>query len=54
MRGKAAGTGWTRVERTPMTIEIPRFLTKTQADLVRETEPHRMDELDEDTLSTLR
>ena len=23
-----------------MTIEIPRFLTKNQADLVRETEPH--------------
>ena len=36
-----------------MTIEIPRFLTKTQADLVRETEPHRMDELDEDTLLEL-
>lgn len=36
-----------------MTIEIPRFLTKTQADLVRETEPHRMEELDEDTLLDL-
>jgi hypothetical protein len=36
-----------------MTIEIPRFLTKTQADLVRETEPHRMEELDEDTLLEL-
>lgn len=36
-----------------MTIEIPRFLTKNQADLVRETEPHRMEELDEDTLLDL-
>ena len=36
-----------------MTIEIPRFLTDAQADLVRETEPHRMDELDEDTLLEL-
>lgn len=36
-----------------MTIEIPRFLTTTQADLVRETEPHRMDELDEDALLEL-
>ena len=36
-----------------MTIEIPRFLTKNQADLVRETEPHRMEALDEDTLLDL-
>ncbi|HSO65803.1 MAG TPA: hypothetical protein VLQ78_11960 [Ornithinibacter sp.] len=36
-----------------MTIEIPRFLTATQADLVRETEPHRMEELDEDALLEL-
>ena len=36
-----------------MTSEIPRFLTKNQADLVRETEPHRMEALDEDTLLDL-
>jgi len=36
-----------------MTIEIPGFLTKNQADLVRETEPHRMEALDEDTLLDL-
>lgn len=36
-----------------MPIEIPRFLTQTQADLVRETEPHRMEELDEDALIEL-
>ena len=36
-----------------MTIEIPRFLTKNQADLVRETEPHRMEALDEATLLDL-
>ena len=36
-----------------MTIEIPRFLTSTQADLVRETEPARMDKLDEDALLEL-
>lgn len=36
-----------------MTIEIPRFLTAAQADLVRETEPHRMEELDEDALLEL-
>lgn len=36
-----------------MIIEIPRFLTKTQADLIRETEPHRMDEFDEDALLEL-
>ena len=36
-----------------MTIELPRFLTKNQADLVRETEPHRMEALDEDTLLDL-
>ena len=33
-----------------MTVEIPRFLTDTQADLVRETEPKRMEKLDEDEL----
>ena len=36
-----------------MTIEIPRFLKEAQADLLRESEPHRMDELDEDTLLEL-
>jgi len=36
-----------------MTVEIPRFLTDTQADLVRETEPKRMDKLDEDELLEL-
>ena len=36
-----------------MTIEIPRVLPKNQADLVRETEPHRMEALDEDTLLDL-
>ncbi len=36
-----------------MTIEIPKFLTATQADLVRETEPKRMDKLDEDALLEL-
>ena len=36
-----------------MTVEIPRFLTSTQADLVRETEPARMDKLDEDALLEL-
>lgn len=36
-----------------MTIEIPRFLTSAQADLVRETEPHRMEQLDEDALLEL-
>ena len=33
-----------------MTVEIPKFLTSAQADLVRETEPKRMDQLDEDAL----
>ena len=43
-----------RTERTaPMTIEIPKFLTSAQADLVRETEPQRMDALDEDALLEL-
>lgn len=37
-----------------MAIEIPRFPTTTQADLIRETEPHRMDELDVDALIELR
>lgn len=36
-----------------MTVEIPRFLTDTQADLVRETEPKRMERLDEDDLLEL-
>ena len=36
-----------------MTVEIPRFLTSTQADLVRETEPARMEKLDEDDLLEL-
>ena len=36
-----------------MTVEIPRFLTETQADLVRETEPKRMEKLDEDALLEL-
>ncbi len=36
-----------------MTVEIPRFLTSTQADLVRETEPARMEKLDEDALLEL-
>ena len=36
-----------------MTVEIPRFLTDTQADLVRETEPKRMEKLDEDELLEL-
>ena len=36
-----------------MTVEIPRFLTDTQADLVRETEPKRMEKLDEDALLEL-
>jgi hypothetical protein len=36
-----------------MTVEIPKFLTSAQADLVRETEPKRMDELDEDALLEL-
>ena len=36
-----------------MTVEIPRFLTDTQADLVRETEPQRMEKLDEDELLEL-
>lgn len=36
-----------------MTIEIPKFLTSAQADLVRETEPRRMDALDEDALLEL-
>jgi hypothetical protein len=36
-----------------MTVEIPRFLTDAQADLVRETEPKRMDRLDEDELLEL-
>ena len=36
-----------------MTVEIPRFLTAAQADLVRETEPERMAKLDEDALLDL-
>ncbi|HYN66551.1 MAG TPA: hypothetical protein VES93_06650 [Ornithinibacter sp.] len=36
-----------------MTVEIPKFLTAAQADLVRETEPKRMDKLDEDALLEL-
>ena len=36
-----------------MTVEIPKFLTATQADLVRETEPKRMEKLDEDALLEL-
>ncbi|MFL6168615.1 MAG: hypothetical protein ACJ711_02990, partial [Ornithinibacter sp.] len=36
-----------------MAVEIPRFLTDTQADLVRETEPKRMEKLDEDELLEL-
>jgi hypothetical protein len=36
-----------------MTVEIPKFLTASQADLVRETEPKRMDKLDEDALLEL-
>jgi hypothetical protein len=36
-----------------MTVEIPRFLTDAQADLVRETEPRRMEHLDEDALLEL-
>ena len=36
-----------------MTVEIPRFLTDAQADLVRETEPKRMEKLDEDELLEL-
>ena len=36
-----------------MTVEIPRFLTDTQADLVRGTEPKRMEKLDEDELLEL-
>jgi hypothetical protein len=36
-----------------MTVEIPRFLTAAQADLVRETEPKRMEKLDEDALLDL-
>lgn len=38
----------------PLTpVEIPTFLTAAQADLVRETEPARMDRLDEDALLEL-
>ena len=36
-----------------MTVEIPTFLTATQGDLVRETEPARMAKLDEDELLEL-
>ena len=36
-----------------MTVEIPKFLTSTQADLVRETETARMEKLDEDALLEL-
>jgi len=36
-----------------MAVEIPRFLTAAQGDLVRETEPARMAELDEDDLLDL-
>lgn len=36
-----------------MTVDIPRFLTAAQADLVRETEPKRMEKLDEDALLDL-
>jgi hypothetical protein len=36
-----------------MPVEIPNFLTKAQADLVRETEPARMAKLDEDALLEL-
>lgn len=36
-----------------MAVEIPRFLTSAQGDLVRETEPDRMAKLDEDDLLDL-
>ena len=36
-----------------MAVEIPRFLTSAQGDLVRETEPARMAKLDEDDLLDL-
>jgi hypothetical protein len=36
-----------------MAVEIPRFLTSAQGDLVRETEPARMASLDEDDLLDL-
>ena len=36
-----------------MAVEIPRFLTSAQGDLVRETEPARMATLDEDDLLDL-
>jgi hypothetical protein len=36
-----------------MAVEIPRFLTSAQGDLVRETEPDRMAALDEDDLLDL-
>ena len=36
-----------------MAVEIPRFLTTAQGDLVRETEPARMAKLDEDDLLDL-